>query len=81
MRSYVPNTPEERQAMLEAIGLSHIEELFTDIPSEARLKRELKLGNGKSELEIRRHIKRLIGNAGELPLFAVQAHTATIYLQ
>ncbi|HOF95504.1 MAG TPA: hypothetical protein PLE79_08185, partial [Clostridia bacterium] len=69
MRSYVPNTPEERQAMLEAIGLSKMEELFIDIPIEARLKRELNLEKGKSELEIRRHIQSLAGNAGNLPLF------------
>ena len=69
MRSYVPNTSEERQAMLEAIGLSKMEELFIDIPIEARLKRELSLDKGKSELEIRRHIQSLVGNAGDLPLF------------
>jgi glycine cleavage system pyridoxal-binding protein P len=28
MRSYVPNTPEERLDMLKAIGLKSMEELF-----------------------------------------------------
>ena len=69
MRSYVPNTPEERQQMLSAIGLSSMEDLFADIPAQARLNRPLNLPVGKSEQEVRKIFKALSGEAGELPLF------------
>lgn len=32
MGSYVPNTPEERQEMLQAIGLHDFRELYGDVP-------------------------------------------------
>ena len=38
MGGYVPNTKEQRQDMLKAIGLSSMEDLFVDIPQEVRLK-------------------------------------------
>ena len=41
MGGYVPNTKEQRQDMLKAIGLSSMEDLFVDIPQEVRLKGEL----------------------------------------
>jgi glycine dehydrogenase subunit 1 len=69
MRSYVPNTPEERLDMLKAIGLNSMEELFADIPAKARLNRPLNLPKGKSEAQVRRIVKSLVGDAGELPLF------------
>lgn len=69
MRSYVPNTPSERQEMLQAIGLSSMEELFADIPAQARLSRPFNLPAAMSEAEIRRRMKCLGGDAGELPLF------------
>ena len=69
MRSYVPNTPEERQEMLKAIGLNSMEDLFADIPAKARLNRPLDLPAGKSEAEVRRIVKSLVGDAGSLPLF------------
>lgn len=54
MRSYVPNTVEEREAMLRAIGVDSIGELFSDIPEDMRIKSGLNLPNGLSEMEIRR---------------------------
>ena len=69
MRSYVPNTKEEQREMLNAIGLQSIDELFLDIPEQARLTRPLNLPQGKSEQEVRRAFKAFVGNAGGLPLF------------
>ena len=69
MRSYVPNTKEEQQEMLQAIGLERIDELFSDIPEKARLGRPLTLPAGKSEQEVRRAFQAFAGNAGTLPLF------------
>ncbi len=38
MGSYVPSTLQERQEMLESIGLSSIDQLFSHIPDELKLK-------------------------------------------
>ncbi len=69
MRSYVPNTYEERQAMLHAIGLSSMEDLFEDIPPAARLKSPMNIPKGLSEMQVRRLFQTLKSEAGKLPLF------------
>ena len=53
MKSYVPNTMEERREMLKAIGLNSMDELFSDIPADLRLDRELDLPAPMSEIELR----------------------------
>ena len=57
MGGYVPNTKEQRLDMLKAIGLSSMEDLFVDIPQEVRLKGELEIPQGKSELEVKREME------------------------
>jgi glycine dehydrogenase subunit 1 len=34
---YIPNTDDDRRAMLDAIGVAHADELFADIPQELRV--------------------------------------------
>ena len=34
MGSYIPSTPQQRQEMLKAIGLSSFRELYGDVPAE-----------------------------------------------
>ena len=58
---YVPHTKEDRSEMLKAIGISGIEELFSDIPSEVKLDRKLDLPPPMSELELRKHLSELAG--------------------
>ncbi len=53
MKSYVPNTLEERREMLKAIGLDSMDQLFSDIPEDLRLRRELDLPAPMSEMELR----------------------------
>ena len=53
MKSYVPNTLEERNEMLKAIGLDSMDQLFSDIPEDLRLHRELDLPAPMSEIELR----------------------------
>lgn len=59
MGSYVPNTSEERLAMLREAGYSSMEDLFRDIPDEVKLKGELDLPEGLSEMEVIRKMKSI----------------------
>lgn len=67
MGSYVPNTKDERQQMLDAIGLSSMEDLFQNIPKEVLLKEELQIPEGKSELEVRKVMEKIAGKNRVFP--------------
>jgi len=54
--SYLFTTPEQRQEMLQQIGVATVEELFSSIPAELRLKRGLDLPAGKCEMELEREV-------------------------
>lgn len=70
MKSYVPATREEQRRMLEAIGVSSIEELLRDIPDGVRLKRPLNLNKGLSEADALRELKAYADqNVTGRPLF------------
>ena len=58
MNNFVAHTEAERQEMLKNIGLSSIEDLYKDIPSQIRLK-GLNLPDELSELELTRELKKL----------------------
>jgi glycine dehydrogenase subunit 1 len=67
---YLPKSGAERQEMLAACGLTSAEELFAQIPAEARLDRPLNLAPGISEYEIADYFKSLAAkNAASLPSF------------
>ena len=51
MGSYIPATGKERQAMLQAIGLTSVDELFDVVPEAVRVK-NLDLPEGLSEWEV-----------------------------
>lgn len=53
-QKYLPHTEEDIKQMLEKIGVNDINQLFDEIPSEARLDRDYNLNNGLSELELRK---------------------------
>lgn len=59
MGSYIPVTPEDRQAMLQDLGLEQMEDLYQDLPTSARLNRPLQLPEGQSEISILRTMERL----------------------
>lgn len=70
--SYIFNTPEDRQVMLEAIGVESIAELFRCIPTELQLDRPLDIPGPLSELELTQHMASLAANnahAGQKPCF------------
>ncbi len=52
--SYVPNTPEEQQAMLEHMGLASLEELLAPVPEAIRLHRPLDLPPALAEPDLKR---------------------------
>jgi len=52
--SYVPNTREEQQAMLEHLELSSIEDLLETVPGNVRLERPLALPPARSEPDLKR---------------------------
>jgi glycine dehydrogenase subunit 1 len=56
---YLLNTPDDRQAMLTAVGVSSVEDLFAPIPADLRLTRPLAVPPALSELELTRHIQTL----------------------
>ncbi|HET6880968.1 MAG TPA: aminomethyl-transferring glycine dehydrogenase subunit GcvPA [Pirellulales bacterium] len=58
---YLPSTPDDRRAMLEAIGVGSIDQLFEMIPGELRLARPLNLPPALTELELTGHVAELAG--------------------
>ncbi len=59
MYPYIPNTKDDEQRMLEAIGFNKIEDLFSDIPDDVKLNRDLDLKPSMSELEVANYITKL----------------------
>ncbi|MEG6616473.1 aminomethyl-transferring glycine dehydrogenase subunit GcvPA [Peptococcaceae bacterium 1198_IL3148] len=56
---YIPHTDNERQQMLTQLGMEKIEQLFSDIPQQVRLQRELNIPGPFSELEVSRQLMAL----------------------
>ena len=59
MGSYVPSTQEQRQEMLQAIGLKAFRDLYKDVPESMYLDRPLDLPEGQSELEVSRALNAM----------------------
>jgi glycine dehydrogenase subunit 1 len=56
---YTSATDTDRAAMLEAIGVESIDDLFADLSAGTRLDRALDLPDGKSEQEVYAHLRSL----------------------
>jgi glycine dehydrogenase subunit 1 len=54
--AYILNTPADQRAMLDAIGVGSIEELFAQIPADLRLNRPLNIPPALSEIELTAHV-------------------------
>lgn len=63
---YFYNTPNDVAAMLKAIGVVSLEELFACVPEELRLRRPLDLPPALSELELAQHIESLAAKNGHI---------------
>lgn len=59
---YIPNmVPEVRQAMMEAVGITDIEELYSEIPDHLRFKGDMNLPDPlPSEYLLRRHVEGIL---------------------
>ncbi len=51
MGSYIPNSKEIREQMLQEIGMKSFDDLYIDVPQKMKLGRALNIPKGKSELE------------------------------
>jgi glycine dehydrogenase subunit 1 len=61
---YIPNSPEERDEMLEIVGLSSADELFRSIPSDVQLNRALNVTEPLSEPEVIGDMERMAAANG-----------------
>src|SRR3954452_12396495 len=59
MSRYTSATDADRKAMLDAIGVGSLEDLFAEIPAGVRLQRELDLEDGKAEQEVYEELSSL----------------------
>jgi glycine dehydrogenase subunit 1 len=69
---YLPLTDADRAEMLAVIGVRHVDELFADVPPQARLAGPLDLQRHAGELEVERRLEQLAGRnrpAGAGPFF------------
>ena len=58
---YIPNdTSEIRRKLMKEIGINHVDELFSDIDEEIRLKGSMNLPGPLSELEVKRETERIL---------------------
>ncbi|MBT7667573.1 MAG: aminomethyl-transferring glycine dehydrogenase subunit GcvPA [Rhodospirillaceae bacterium] len=58
---YLPHTPDDRAAMLSAIGAGSIDELFVDVPSQALLPENLDLPMHMGEMAVESQLSAMAG--------------------
>jgi len=61
---YIPNSPDERRAMLADIGVERIEGLFDQIPEQLRLNEPIGVGEPVSEPELLEYFRALASRNG-----------------
>lgn len=69
---YLPHTPEDRQKMLDFIGVDKMDDLFVDIPESVRLQEDMDLPRPLSEYELLKHSRQLASKnttASQMPYF------------
>ena len=82
---YMPHTADERKEMLAKIGVGTVDDLFIDIPKEARLKSLLDLPLHQSEMAVEKNFRALAAknlSPGDVPSFlgagAYQHHIPSV---
>jgi len=59
MHRYISNTDTDKKYMLNEINIESVDDLFSDVPEELKLGRDLNLKEGMSELEILNHMNNI----------------------
>ncbi len=67
---FLPHTDADIKAMLDTIGASNMEELYTEVPEALKLNRPVDLPPAMSEEEVRRHFEELGRKNSPLVCFA-----------
>jgi glycine dehydrogenase subunit 1 len=63
---YLPMTEADKKAMLETIGVSSVDELFSDIPEKVRFKSELNIKAAKSETALMKELFKMASRNADL---------------
>ncbi|OIK11758.1 glycine dehydrogenase (aminomethyl-transferring) [Bacillus sp. MUM 116] len=63
---YLPMTEEDKRVMLETIGVSSVDELFSDIPEQVRFKGEYNIKAAKSEPALMKELLKLADRNADL---------------
>lgn len=63
---YLPMTEQDKNEMLQAIGVSTVDELFNDIPESVRFKGEYSIKKAKSEPELMKELSALASSNADL---------------
>ncbi|EHS56393.1 hypothetical protein WG8_3606, partial [Paenibacillus sp. Aloe-11] len=59
---YLPMTEQDQTEMLRVVGVSSIDDLFSDIPAEIRYQGELPMSSRLDERALTRHLAELAGH-------------------
>src|SRR6476620_6668814 len=63
---YLPMTETDKQAMLETVGVTSVDELFSDIPEQVRFKGEYNIKKAKSESSLLKELTQLASKNADL---------------
>lgn len=70
MHPFIPNTPDDKKKMLEALGVSSYRELLKDIPEDLFFKGDIELDKALSEEEVLNLLKEIAASNRVLKIFA-----------
>ena len=70
MYKYFPHTEADLQAMMAKVGISSLDDLYAEVPSEVRFQGDYQLPSAMSELEVRQLFERLGSQNKQLTCFA-----------
>ena len=68
---YLPHTSEDIASMLGAVGLKHLDDLFSIVPEDCRCKEDLNLPEALSEWELNEHMAGLSNKMSVFPEYKV----------
>jgi glycine cleavage system P protein (glycine dehydrogenase) subunit 1 len=68
---YLPHTAEDITEMLQAVGVEHLDDLFSMVPKDCRLKEGLDLPEALTEWELNDHMSALSGEMAVSPEYSL----------